>query len=124
MSGIMDSAAYMEGGITELEKVLGTTRDEEYSRYEHVIYLTCRTREIYEANMANNPARSESFDDAYSLGIRIWEAWENHKGKPLVHCIPKIRSGVWVPSQQIDPLTWDEKWQAVKETIRSILNVS
>lgn len=125
--GIMDSAAYMDGGIPELERVLGTSSTEEYSRYEHVIYLATPPKGVYEANMANNPARSESYEQAQALGIRIWEAWTGHGvgmefGHQNIHSIPRI--GTCGPGlSENDPFpSWEEKWQAVRKVLTDIMD--
>lgn len=86
--GTVDGAAYFAGGLTEFEEVCRTTAKAEYSRYDLVICLDTPPRDIYEAICRNNPARSESYDEAAALVVKIMVAWAGH---PNAHFIPNGR---------------------------------
>lgn len=113
--GIMDSAAYMIGGVDELERVLRTRRKDEYARYDHVIYLDVPPEDVYDANKANNPARREDYAEAAALGKRIHDAWFDpwfdQKGWRIKRSFTQIGN---FPS-------WEEKWQAIRDQVDLIL---
>lgn len=91
--GVIDGAAYMKGGLEELEKLFKTTREAEYGQYDAVFCLSLPTKDIYEANRANNPARSEDYDTALELSQKLLFAWLHH---PNFYLIP-------------NGLSWEEK---------------
>lgn len=111
--GIMDSAAYMDGGVPELERVLGTSRNDEFSRYDHVIYLDTPPKNVYDADRANNPACRKNHEEAAHLGKRIHDAWfdEWFTSECSQRSFTKIGN---FPS-------WEEKWQTIRDRIESIL---
>ena len=82
--GSMDGAAYMPGGVKEFQKFLSTTRDAEYSQYDAVICLDVPPPDVYEANRHNNPARSETYDQAKELGEKIVKAWIHHPNFSII----------------------------------------
>jgi CYTH domain-containing protein/predicted ATPase len=82
--GTIDGAAYMGRGISDLENVCRTSLADEYGRYHGVLCLETPPRKVYEANKANNPARSESYDQAAALGNRIAKVWGQHPNFVLV----------------------------------------
>ncbi len=76
--GTIDNAAYLPGGLPELEQLLKTTRNNEYERYGLVLFMDMPPREVYDQLKANNPARSESYDEALPLSERTKGVWQNH----------------------------------------------
>ncbi len=76
--GTADAAAYMTKGVADLERVCETRMDDEYARYDGVICLDVPPKDVYDANKANNPARSETHAQAAKLGDRIVSAWGDH----------------------------------------------
>ena len=82
--GEADGAAYFEGGIKEFEKVIGTTMTAEYGNIAMVICLEVPSKEIFEKKKANNPARSETHEEAVALGKRTKTAWALHPNFHLV----------------------------------------
>lgn len=87
--GVVDNAAYLPGGITDLEYILGTSRAREYSEYALVIILGLPPRSVYEAGLADNPVRYETYEQAIALSERIERAWSGH---PNVRIIPAADS--------------------------------
>jgi CYTH domain-containing protein/predicted ATPase len=76
--GTVDGAAYMEDGIVGMARDFRTTVAEEYERYEGVICLDVPPRAVYEANKANNAARSETYAQAVEVGRRLKDVWGGH----------------------------------------------
>ena len=76
--GTVDNAAYLEGGIYEMQKLFATTLTHEYSRYDLVACLEVPPKEIFEKEKSNNPARSETHEEALELQDRIINAWARH----------------------------------------------
>ncbi|HSD12035.1 MAG TPA: AAA family ATPase [Patescibacteria group bacterium] len=104
--GTVDGAAYMDRGVADLENVCRTTMADEYRRYHGVLCLEVPPREIYDANKANNPARSETFDQAAALGERIAKVWGGHPRFTLV------RNGS----------SWDEKLETARAALKALLS--
>lgn len=76
--GTMDNASYLPGGIPEFERLMGTTKKCEYEKYGLVLFLDMPPREIYNKQRENNPARTESYDDALPLSQRTKQVWQDH----------------------------------------------
>lgn len=106
--GVLDNAAYLPGGLVELESILRSTRADEYAAYERVICLETPPREVYEANRLNNPARTESWEAARALGDRIRAAWGGH---------PKF-------SPIANGASWEDKVEAVRRVLKSSMTGS
>jgi CYTH domain-containing protein/predicted ATPase len=104
--GTIDGAAYMDGGIEELERVCRTSCDHEYGQYDLVICLETPPEKVYKDNRRNNPARHEDFEQASKLGKRIKKVWRSH---PHFRFIPNCGS-------------WQLKADLVKRTIREFLS--
>jgi CYTH domain-containing protein/predicted ATPase len=106
--GTVDSAAYMERGHADLERVCMTTVEEEYGRYAGVVCLDVPPREVYDANKDNNPARYETYEQAAALGERIADAWSGH---------PRfVRIG--------NDGGWERKFAAARAAILEIIDAS
>ncbi|MBP7133853.1 ATP-binding protein [Patescibacteria group bacterium] len=77
--GTADGAAYLRGGVSEYEALFRVSYTEELERYSQgVIQLALPPREIYDKMRFNNPARTETYDQALALEQRIREAWSPH----------------------------------------------
>lgn len=103
--GEADGAAYFDGGADEFEKVIGTKIEEEYRNIAMVICLEVPPREIYEQKKANNPSRSESYEEAIALGERTKAAWNRHPG---FHQIGNENG-------------WDAKVDKVRQLIKTVV---
>lgn len=77
--GLLDSAAYLPGGIDEFIDVSGLSLSEVYDRYDLVIHLeslaTCNPDKF---GKTGNAVRYESLDEAIELEHKIREAWRDH----------------------------------------------
>lgn len=104
--GTVDAAAYLKGGPAHYEKLLRTSYQLEYARYDLVICLDIPDREIYEQQFSNNPARNESYEVAAEIGHLTKLVWENH---PHFVFIPRTES-------------WEEKVEQVRREIKVFLN--
>lgn len=80
--GLMDNKAYMTNA--EYQIVLDRMHTDEVSirdRYDAVFHLVSAangTPEIYAKNKENNPARSESIDQAVDLDNKLIQSWTGH----------------------------------------------
>ncbi len=104
--GTVDGAAYMEGGLAELEKVCRTERAHEYSQYDLVICLETPPKKVYKASCRNNPARGETYEQAAALGKAIRKVWKGHPGMLFVE----------------NGKSWAKKAAAVRAAICSFLD--
>lgn len=103
--GTVDSAAYMDGGMKEFEKVFRTIAPAEYRNYDVVLCLAPAPQEVYEVIKANNPARGETYEQAVELGGRIWQVWGLHP------CFRYITNGN----------SWQDKIDAVQRELDRLL---
>lgn len=99
--GTWDGSVYLSGGAQAFESVVSTTQFEEYKCYDSIVFLSVPPKEIYDRKRDNNPARSETYDQAYELGQKIYNAWRYH---PSFH---QAMSDVW-----------EEKVEAVKNSLK------
>lgn len=93
--GTVDCAAYLSGGVNELEGITGVPTQYEYARYQQVICLETPSRDIYEANQHNNAARSETYEQAKERAERTSAAWRAH---PRFHRVVSTPT----PQEKID----------------------
>lgn len=82
--GIMDNAAYISE--EEFKEVIERVKTKEtiqdfFDRYDLVLNLVSR-KDFYTTD--NNPARSETVDDALSLGEKTLKVWTGHKNLKIV----------------------------------------
>jgi predicted ATPase len=104
--GTVDGAAYMDGGLKELESVCRTSREHEFGLYDLVVCLKTPPRRVFKEKSANNPARSETHEAAARLGRRIAKVWGQH---PRFTFIGNNRS-------------WEDKSRAVISTVARFLD--
>jgi CYTH domain-containing protein/predicted ATPase len=103
--GTVDIAAYLPGGLSDFDAVCTSTCAHEYERYSRVICLETPSREIYNANRQNNPARQESYQEASVLSERTRRVWERH------------RSFMAIPSE----CEWNAKVERVRQVLREVI---
>lgn len=85
--GIVDNAAYLPNGLDDLKRIFKTTVEYEYSRYDLVIHLRVPPRSVYDRQRGNNPARKETYNEAFMLDRHINEVWGAH---PNYHDIREV----------------------------------
>ncbi|MDX1607841.1 MAG: AAA family ATPase [Candidatus Spechtbacterales bacterium] len=83
--GTRDSAAYLEEGTDEFERVMRTKTAWEDARYDMVIYFEAPPKDIFEREKKNNPARHETYEEVLALQNTTLLAWQGH---PNFHFIP------------------------------------
>ena len=103
--GNIDIGTYLPGGLRQLERYLFTTVPQEYGRYDRVICLELPSRQVYEAECANNPARTENYDQARARSELNKQAWSGHPGFRLI----------------LDGTDWPAKEQAVIKAVEEFL---
>ncbi|MFH1631688.1 MAG: ATP-binding protein [bacterium] len=103
--GVTDGAAYLEGGMGEFEGVMDMDRKSIHDRYDLALLFDLPTRDAYEENRRNNPARFEDYDAASVLRDRTVEAWLGH---PDMFCIHSLES-------------WEEKLSVASDIIERYL---
>ncbi|MES2503870.1 MAG: ATP-binding protein [Myxococcota bacterium] len=74
--GVLDGLAYWPGSKEDFFASVGTTEEEELSRYAMVIHM--RTPSIEWGFNHNNPARNEAPEQAALLDQKTFEVWKNH----------------------------------------------
>lgn len=104
--GSVDNAAYMSGGLEEMENIYKTSRQSEYAQYDLVVCLEVPPPDIYEKMKSNNPARSEDYEQARRLGDRIKEVWRDHPNFYIIS----------------DKLGWKEKEKAALKAIAGFIS--
>ncbi len=78
--GLLDGAAYLPGGIRELEEITGQDEQAMLSNYDSVLHLTTSAaHDAYDKH--SNPHRFEEAAAALELDNRIMEVWENHPNR-------------------------------------------
>jgi nicotinamide riboside kinase len=73
--GSMDALAYWPETPQSFFKVINSTLEKEYSRYDWVLHLDTAGAEHYDST---NPIRTESYSEAHSLNRRVLDAWGQH----------------------------------------------
>lgn len=73
--GSMDALAYWPETPQSFFKIIHSTPEKEYSRYDWVLHLDTAGIEHYDST---NPLRTETFAEAQTLNQRILEAWGQH----------------------------------------------
>lgn len=99
--GTMDNAAYVPGGVPEIERIYMSPAAAEYARYDAVIIISVPNAEVYRKHMADNPARYESYDDVLHLARHVIFAWGNHPNQVIIPDFP----------------TWEEKYTAIRREV-------
>ncbi len=102
--GTLDAAAYLPGKTAEFAKRFGIHPEREGQRYHGVIVLGLPPRDVYDRIRGNNPARTETYEQAEALAFGIRQAWCHH---PLC--------------TRADSLDWDIKREQVREALERML---
>lgn len=96
--GTVDGAAYWKNGEKDFFEYLGTTHENELSRYDAVIFF--ETAAV--GNMSiegGNPCRQESTEEAIALDAKLKALWEKHPNFTHVRhnasFTKKIMTGLW-----------------------------
>ncbi len=103
--GTLDAAAYLPHGTRDFTKLFNIYPDQEAQRYYGVIFLGLPPREVYERIRKNNPARSETYEQALKLEQGILGAWYSHTFR-----------------QEARALDWKTKCEQVREALRLMLD--
>ncbi len=82
--GMLDNAAYLNGGKDDFERTFGMRVNAALARYEAVLILRVPPPEVYERMSGNNPARSEDYVTAEQLSTRIQDAWVDHPRQRVI----------------------------------------
>lgn len=80
--GTLDGLAYWPGDEEEFFRSVGTTRDEEYARYDVVIHL--HTPADGSGYGHQNPLRIETAQEARAIDARIVHAWRGHPHRHFI----------------------------------------
>ncbi|KAA0206851.1 hypothetical protein EDM68_00795 [Candidatus Uhrbacteria bacterium] len=91
--GLLDNAAYFKDGVSDFERCTRLDVATLARRYRAVIKLNVPPREVYERIRGNNPARSESYDEALALDRRIEACWKPYAS--VYHCPESERALDW-----------------------------
>ena len=80
--GTIDGLAYWPGSEEEFWQENGSTKDEEFSRYEAVIHL--RTPDLTQGYNNDNPVRIESAQEALKIDEKLRQIWSHHPNKHII----------------------------------------
>ena len=76
--GTLDGAAFLEGGVEELTRLVMSSREAEYARYSGVVCLEVAPEHVFEEKKTNNPERTETYEQAVQIGDRLQSAYSTH----------------------------------------------
>lgn len=85
--GVLDGAAYMEGGVKEFCNRFNLTEKEVLDRYHSVIHLeslSTMSPKMYEELLKTNKQRFETLEQAQHRERMTQEAWKNHPKRYIV----------------------------------------
>lgn len=105
--GTIDAIAYLQGEDNlkrqaNFTLATGLRVRSELDRYMQVIFLNPPSREVFEANRENNPARKETYAQMLELALRTSAAWS----------APGYAEWRYIHLTNIDGETWDAKRDA------------
>lgn len=105
--GTLDAIAYFDASTSEhrqalFEKTTGLSVSEELQRYALVLFLESPPPDVYQVMCQNNPARTETYDQAIALSERTRDAWI--VTGQIVHLFFNFKS--------VAGSTWNEKREA------------
>lgn len=102
--GLPDGAAYLLGGMKELEEITGCSEEAMLSAYQTVLHLpSSAVRGVYDK--ASNPHRFEEAGAALELEGRILEAWRNHPNRIILdmsHKADRVAQGLQIITSMIE----------------------
>ncbi|MGZ3768971.1 MAG: ATP/GTP-binding protein [Bdellovibrio sp.] len=79
--GSLDSAAYWPHSEQDFFTTMNSTKEKEFSRYDWVIHLDTASLDFYDSS---NPIRTETFQEAWDLNLKIKKAWEGHPRRIVI----------------------------------------
>ena len=107
--GMLDNAAYLNGGKDDFERTFGMRVNVALARYEAVLILRVPPREVYERMKGNNSARSEDYVAAEQLSTRIQDAWVDHPRQRVIQnnnsMADKCEAAIQFLMEMVKPLT-------------------
>lgn len=84
--GLVDNAAYLDGGLNALAEIVGVSPTYLALPYKGVIVMSTPPEAIYNRIKANNPARSEDYTRARALGELTHALWKRSPSSiPVIH---------------------------------------
>jgi predicted ATPase len=102
--GTIDGAAYWPGEPEEFYEAMGTTLDEEMSRYDGVIFFESAAVGGMGIE-GGNPARRESLEEAVALDRSLHAIWSQHPRFKVVHhhesFLKKISFGLAIMEEMV-----------------------
>ncbi|MBI2063261.1 MAG: AAA family ATPase [Candidatus Yanofskybacteria bacterium] len=105
--GTLDNAAYLNGGLKEFLSFFKTSVEQEYARYDAVIYLGPPPKHIFEKDRLKNPARYEkNYEEIAQRHRELFRLWSKHP------------AFFYIGSK----LNWEEKVDEVRSIIKNILS--
>lgn len=85
--GMLDPAAYLEGGLKELIKNFGVNEEKSLMRYSKIIHLASLSvlnPDLYEEFFLSNPYRVETINEAREQEKGLLKAWRNHPNRVIL----------------------------------------
>lgn len=79
--GTVDAAVYWPGGVEDFFSEMGTSLDEELSRYDAVLHLSPPENPAF---YQSTHVRTESLQQAFEIDRKILKIWEKHPNRLIV----------------------------------------
>ena len=79
--GTVDAAVYWPSGVEDFFKQMGTTLEQEVSRYDAVLHLSPPTNPAF---YQSTHVRTENLEEAFNIDRKILKIWENHPNRLIV----------------------------------------
>jgi len=79
--GTVDAAVYWPGGPEDFFRQMGTTLEQELSRYDAVLHLS---PPVNPAFYQSTQVRTESLDQAFEIDRKIMKIWEKHPHRVII----------------------------------------
>lgn len=79
--GTVDAAVYWPGGVEDFFKQMGTSLEEELSRYDAVLHLSPPTNPAF---YQSTHVRTESLDQAFAIDRKILSIWQKHPHRRII----------------------------------------
>lgn len=115
--GSMDALAYWPENPQSFFKVIHSTQEKEYSRYDWVLHLDTAGAEHYDST---NPLRTETFSEAHSLNQRILDAWGQHPQRIRINEKKDFLSKMAAAYGVIQAILNGDDFPSIRENFESI----
>ena len=79
--GTVDAAVYWPSGVEDFFKQMGTTLEQEVSRYDAVLHLSPPTNPAF---YQSTHVRTENLEEAFNIDRKILKIWEKHPNRLIV----------------------------------------